>query len=61
VDSGKPEANFSRKTGAGVEPESNSPCRYFASGDKIDKTANCLAGHGGVGLENIKCRRSTGG
>jgi len=22
----------------------NSPWRYFASGDKIDRTANCLAG-----------------
>jgi len=35
--------------------------RYFASGDKIDKTANCLAGHGWASLENNKCRRSTGG
>jgi len=34
--------------------------RYFASGDKIDKTAICLAGHGGVGLEKNTCRRSTG-
>jgi len=34
--------------------------RYFASGDKIDKTANCLAGHGWAGLEKNKCCRCTG-
>jgi len=39
----------------------NSPWRYFASGDKIAKTANCLAGHGWAGLEKNKCRRSMGG
>jgi len=35
--------------------------RHFASGNKIDKTANCLAGHGRTGLEKKKCCRSTGG
>jgi len=39
----------------------NSPWRYFATGDKIDKTANCLPGHGRAGLEKNKCRRSKGG
>jgi len=39
----------------------NSLSRKFASGDKIDKTANCLAGHGRAGLEKNKCCRSTGG
>jgi len=46
----------------------NSLSRYFASegivlgdiasGDKIDKTANCLAGNGRAGLEKNKCRRA---
>jgi len=39
----------------------NSLSGYFASGDKIDKTASCLVGCGRVGLEKIKCRWSTGG
>jgi len=38
----------------------NNPRRYFASGDKIDKTANCLAGYGRAGLEKNRCCRSTG-
>jgi len=51
----------------------NSLCRYFALEDeiamegilpqeaKIDKSANCLADHGWVGLKNNKCPWSTGG
>jgi len=39
----------------------NSPWRYFASGDKIDKPGNCLAGHGWASSEKNKCCRSTGG
>jgi len=51
----------------------NSLIRSFASGGKIalgdilpsvgkiDKTANCSAGHGQAGLKKNKCRRSTGG
>jgi len=33
----------------------------FASGDKIDKTANYLAGRRQAGLERNKCHRSMGG
>jgi len=51
----------------------NSPSTYFASEGKkamedvlpleakIDKSVNCLAGHGWAGLKKNKCPRSTGG
>jgi len=44
-----------------IHKRQNSLSRYFASGDKIDKTANCLVGHWWAGFENKKCYRSTGG
>jgi len=40
--------------------ETKYPLVDFASGGKIDKMANCLAGHGWASLEKDKCRQSTG-
>jgi len=37
----------------------NSPSRYLASEGNIDKSANCLSGHGRAGLKKNECPRST--